>query len=80
MLDYLARFVLCLMFTWAPPNFVITFMAGRLFSDLSHKSITLNDKADYHTQTQGKVQEDDIESNNRDDMFYASHVAIVSNK
>ncbi|GAN08766.1 hypothetical protein MAM1_0222c08282 [Mucor ambiguus] len=79
-LDYLARFILCLMFTWAPPNFVITFMTSRLFSDLSHKSITLNDKADYHTQTQGKVQEDDIETNNRNDMFYASHVAIVSSK
>ncbi|KAL9539337.1 hypothetical protein MBANPS3_010315 [Mucor bainieri] len=79
-LDYLARFILCLMFTWAPPNFVITFMTGRLFSDLSHKSITLNDKSDYHTQTQDKVQEDDIESNNRNDMFYASHVAIVSSK
>ncbi|EPB90719.1 hypothetical protein HMPREF1544_02463 [Mucor circinelloides 1006PhL] len=79
-LDYLARYVLCLMFTWAPPNFVITFMTGRLFSELSHKSITLNDKADYHTQPQDKIREDDIESNNRNDMFYASHVAIVSTK
>lgn len=68
------------MFTWAPPNFVITFMTGRMFSDLSHKSITLNDKADYHAQSQDKTQEDDIESNTRNDMFYASHVAIVSSK
>lgn len=68
------------MFTWAPPNFVIAFMTGRLFSELSHKSITLNDKADYHTQPQDKMREDDIESNNRNDMFYASHVAIVSTK
>lgn len=75
------------MFTWAPPNFVIKFMSGRLFSDLSHKSITLNDKTEYtqhqqHSQQQKQQQqeEEDIESTNRNDIFYASNIAIVSNK
>ncbi|KAG2229510.1 hypothetical protein INT48_004344, partial [Thamnidium elegans] len=37
-LDYILRFILCLMFTWSPPAFVIEFMSGRFFSSLSQKS------------------------------------------
>ncbi|KAI9248120.1 hypothetical protein EDC94DRAFT_625171 [Helicostylum pulchrum] len=36
--DYILRFILCLMFTWSPPRFVIEFMSGRFFSSLSQKS------------------------------------------
>lgn len=80
------------MFTWPPPNFVISFMSSHFFSGTSGKENSHQDENastfaitdvqknsisfGHNQQKAQKYTHDDLESA-KEDIFYSSNVAIV---